>query len=79
MQLLYNIAAILVVMLIIPVFLIRSIRERGFVERIRQCLGIIPEATIEKVAKKLYMGTRRFRGGSGGGQPAHQGVSSGVS
>ena len=52
MQLLYNIAAILVVMLIIPVFLIRSIRERGFVERIRQCLGIIPEATIEKVAKK---------------------------
>lgn len=52
MQLLYNIAAILVVMLIIPVFLIRSIRERGFVERIHQCLGIIPEATIEKVAKK---------------------------
>ena len=30
MQLLYDIAAIIVVILIIPVFMIRSIRERGF-------------------------------------------------
>lgn len=52
MQLLYNIAAIIVVLLIIPVFMIRAIRERGFVERIRQCLGIIPQETLEKVAKK---------------------------
>ena len=34
MQLLYNLAAILVVILIIPVFMIRSIRERGFVVRL---------------------------------------------
>lgn len=52
MQLLYNIAAIIVVLLIIPVFAIRAIRERGFVERIRQSLGIIPEEELAKVAKK---------------------------
>ncbi len=52
MQLLYNIAAIIVVLLIIPVFMIRAIRERGFVERIRQCLGFVPEEALEKVAKK---------------------------
>ena len=36
MQLLYNIAAIIVVVLIIPMFMIRAVRERGFVERIKQ-------------------------------------------
>ena len=39
MQILYNLAAILVVILIIPVFMIRSVREKGFVERIRQMFG----------------------------------------
>ena len=34
MQLLYNIAAIIVVIFIIPMFMIRAIREKGFVERI---------------------------------------------
>lgn len=52
MQLLYNIAAILVVFLIIPIFMVRAIRERGFVERIRQSLGFFPEHALDKVAKK---------------------------
>ncbi|MBQ7705608.1 MAG: tetraacyldisaccharide 4'-kinase [Selenomonadaceae bacterium] len=52
MQLLYNLAAILVVIIIIPVFAIRSIREKGFVERIKQSLGIFPEGALEPVAKK---------------------------
>ena len=52
MQILYNLAAILVVILIIPVFMIRSVREKGFVERIRQSLGFFPEHALDKVAKK---------------------------
>lgn len=52
MQFLYNIAAVIVVLLIIPVFLVRSIRERGFIERIRQSLGFLPDEKMEKVAKK---------------------------
>ncbi|MBR1552614.1 MAG: tetraacyldisaccharide 4'-kinase, partial [Schwartzia sp.] len=52
MQFLYNIAAIIVVLLIIPVFMVRAIRERGFIERIKQSLGFIPEDALEKVAKK---------------------------
>lgn len=31
MQLLYNIAAIIVGVLIIPVFMVRAVREKGFV------------------------------------------------
>ena len=52
MQLLYNLAAILVVIIIIPVFMIRSIREKGFVERIKQSLGFFPGGALEPVAKK---------------------------
>lgn len=52
MQLLYNLAAILVVIIIIPVFAIRSIREKGFVERIKQSLGFFPEGALDPVAKK---------------------------
>lgn len=52
MQLLYNITAIFVVILIIPVFMIRSIRERGFVERIKQSFGFFPKGALEPVAKK---------------------------
>ena len=52
MQLLYNLAAILVVIIIIPVFLVRSIREKGFVERIKQSLGFFPEGALDPVAKK---------------------------
>lgn len=52
MRLLYNLAAILAVVLIIPVFLVRAVRERGFVERVRQSLGFFPEHALDKVAKK---------------------------
>ncbi len=52
MQLLYNLAAILVVIVIIPIFLIRSVREKGFVERIKQSLGFFPEGALDPVAKK---------------------------
>ena len=52
MQLLYNLAAILVVIIIIPVFAIRSIHEKGFVERIKQSLGFFPKGALDSVAKK---------------------------
>ena len=52
MQLLYNIAAILLVIVIIPVFMVRAVREKGFVERIRQSLGFLPQHALDKVAKK---------------------------
>ncbi len=52
MQIVYNLAAILVVIIIIPVFAIRSIREKGFVERIKQSLGMYPAGALEPVAKK---------------------------
>lgn len=52
MQLLYNIAAIIIVILIIPMFMVRSVREKGFVERIRQSLGFFPEHVLDKVEKK---------------------------
>ena len=61
MQLLYNFAAILVVILIIPVFMIRSIRERGFVERIRQSFGFFPKGALDPVAKKIAYGYTRLR------------------
>ena len=53
MQLVYNLAAILIVILILPVFAMRSVRERGFVERLRQSLlGFYPKHALDKVAKK---------------------------
>ena len=53
MQLLYNIAAIIVVLLIIPVFAVRAIRERGFVERIRQSLGFVPEEELDSLTQSM--------------------------
>ena len=52
MQLLYNIAAVIIVVLVIPMFMVRSVREKGFVERIRQSLGFFPEHALDKVEKK---------------------------
>lgn len=52
MQLLYNIAGIIVGVLIVPMFMIRAVRERGFVERIKQSLGFFPEHALEKVEKQ---------------------------
>lgn len=63
MQILYNIAAILVVVLIIPVFMVRSVREKGFVERIRQSLGFFPAHTLDRVEKNTASGFMRHRSG----------------
>ena len=52
MRFLYNLAAILIVTIIIPIFLLRATRERGFVERIKQSFGFYPKETIDKVARK---------------------------
>ena len=52
MRFLYNLAAILIVTIIIPIFMLRATRERGFVERIKQSFGFYPQDTIDKVAGK---------------------------
>lgn len=52
MQLLYNIAAILIVIMIIPMFMVRAVREKGFVERIQQSLGFLPKHALDKTARK---------------------------
>ncbi|MBR4695113.1 MAG: 3-deoxy-D-manno-octulosonic acid transferase, partial [Selenomonadaceae bacterium] len=53
MQLLYNIAAIVLVIPILLIFLVRATRERGFLERIRQSVfGIFPPHALDKVEKK---------------------------
>lgn len=52
MQILYNIAAILLVILATPIFFIRSFRERGFTERLRQSFGFLPEEAMAAVAGK---------------------------
>jgi len=52
MRFLYNLAAILIVTIIIPIFMLRATRERGFVERIKQSFGFYPQETIDKVAEQ---------------------------
>lgn len=52
MRLIYNIAGMLGVLILIPVFCIRAIREKGFVERIKQQLGRQPKEDIARVAGK---------------------------
>jgi len=52
MRFLYNLAAILIVTIIIPIFVLRETRESGFIERIKQSFGFYPQETIEKVAGK---------------------------
>ena len=52
MRLLYNVAAVLVVILMIPAFCLRAIREKGFVNRIKQQLGFLPKHALDKVARK---------------------------
>ena len=52
MRLIYNIAAVLPVILMVPAFFLRSIREKGFTERLKQQLGNQPKEAIEKVAGK---------------------------
>lgn len=53
MYLIYNIVAVLLIILALPVFVIRTIREKGFAERLRQSLfGLLPEETVAKLAGK---------------------------
>ncbi|MCX7780732.1 MAG: 3-deoxy-D-manno-octulosonic acid transferase [Negativicutes bacterium] len=52
MQILYNILATLLVVLAMPVFAVRVLREKGFAERLRQSLGLLPADTLNRVAGK---------------------------
>lgn len=53
MQILYNIVAILLVIVATPVLIYRAIREDGFVERVRQSIfGQVPQSDVERVAHK---------------------------
>ena len=49
MQILYNIVAILLVILLIPYFIVRTIREKGFLKRMIQSFGFLPEHALDKV------------------------------
>ena len=53
MQYLYNIVAILLVIVATPVLIYRAIREDGFVERVRQSIfGQVPQEDVARVAGK---------------------------
>ena len=52
MRILYNIIAILLVILLIPYFIVRTIREKGFLGRIIQSFGFLPKHALDKVADK---------------------------
>ncbi|WP_371372167.1 3-deoxy-D-manno-octulosonic acid transferase [Sporomusa aerivorans] len=52
MYLIYNILAVLLVILALPVFAVRMIREEGFTERLKQSLGWLPSATVDRLSGK---------------------------
>lgn len=52
MRFLYNVLAVILVIAAIPVFILRTLRENGFIERLRQSCGCIPQDTLVKVANK---------------------------
>ena len=52
MQILYNIVAILLIILLIPYFIVRTIREKGFLKRMIQSFGFLAEHALDKVAGK---------------------------
>jgi len=52
MHILYNLLAVLIVMLATPVFIIRLLREQGFSRRIYQSFGFLPTQDMEPVAHK---------------------------
>jgi 3-deoxy-D-manno-octulosonic-acid transferase len=52
MHFLYNLLAIVLVILATPVFIFRFIREEGFGQRLRQSFGFLPEEDITPVAHK---------------------------
>ena len=52
MHFFYNILVLIVVVLAVPVFLYRLIREKGFGERLKQSFGFLPAETLNRVAHK---------------------------
>ena len=52
MHFVYNILTVVIVMLAIPVFIMRLIREKGFGQRLRQSFGFLPKMDIEPVLQK---------------------------
>ena len=52
MHVLYNILAVLIVILAIPVFILRLIREQGFAQRLWQSFGFLSTQDMEPVAHK---------------------------
>lgn len=52
MHFIYNILTVVIVMLAIPVFIMRLIREKGFGQRLRQSFGFLPKLDIEPVLGK---------------------------
>ncbi len=52
MQILYDIAVVLLVIILMPYFFYRLCREDGFGERLKQSFGFLPRHALDKVAKK---------------------------
>ena len=52
MYFIYNILAVILVILALPVFAVRLIREKGFGERLKQSFGALPAETLARVAGK---------------------------
>src|SRR5690242_1195299 len=52
MYFIYNILAIILIILALPVFAVRLVREKGFAERLKQSFGALPADTLAKVANK---------------------------
>ncbi len=52
MHFIYNILAVLIVLLAIPAFIVRLCKEKGFAQRLYQSFGFIPDYEIESVVRK---------------------------
>ncbi|WP_196591359.1 tetraacyldisaccharide 4'-kinase [Pectinatus frisingensis] len=52
MQILYDIVVVLLMIVLLPYFIVRLIREKGFGERMKQSFGFLPKHALDKVAGK---------------------------
>lgn len=52
MQILYDIVVVVLIIILMPYFLVRLIREKGFGERMKQSFGFLPKHALDKVAGK---------------------------
>lgn len=52
MQIIYNIAAVCLVFIAMPIFFVRAIREKGFTERLKQSFGFLHDEALQPVANK---------------------------